>query len=119
MWGIFSDVVTEVVCFPITDAGFDAAAGHPFGVAARVVIAAIGVLGELTLAIDGTSELPAPDDKGVVEHATLFEIVDQGRAGLVNDAALASDVVRQVSMLVPLTNEDLSETDASLGKATG
>ncbi len=35
--GIFDDIVGEIVGFAVDDAAFDAAAGHPYGEAARMV----------------------------------------------------------------------------------
>ena len=63
------DVVAVVVGLAVGDAGFDPATGHPDGEAARVVVAPVVFIGELALAVGGASELAAPDDEGLVEHA--------------------------------------------------
>ena len=44
-----------------------------------MMVAAIIVVGETALAVDGTPEFTSPDDERVVEHAALFEVFDQSR----------------------------------------
>jgi len=56
------DVVAVVVGCTVGHAGFDSAAGHPCGEAARMVIAAIVVLGEFALRVCGATKLSSPDD---------------------------------------------------------
>src|SRR5262245_58733504 len=75
--GIFGDVVAVVVGLSKGDGGLDSAARHPHGEAARVMIAAVIGRGEMSLAVNGAAEFPAPDDERVVEHPALFEIGDQ------------------------------------------
>ena len=58
----------------------DAAAGQPDGEAARMMVAAVVVGGQLALAVDGPAELAAPDDQRVVEQAALLQVRDQRRA---------------------------------------
>ena len=62
----------------------DAAAGHPHGEAARMVVAAVVVLREPALAVDGAAKLAAPDDERVVEQAALLEVLDEAVAGLID-----------------------------------
>ena len=40
------DVITKVICFAVNDAGFYAAAGHPYRKAAWVVVTSIIVFGK-------------------------------------------------------------------------
>lgn len=54
---VFDDVVAVVVGFAVGDARLDAAAGHPEGEAAAVVVAAVVGLGEGPLGVDGAAEL--------------------------------------------------------------
>jgi len=63
---VFGEVVTVIVSFSIDGTGFCATAGHPDAETAGVVVAAIVVLGELSLGIVGAAELPAPDDEGIL-----------------------------------------------------
>jgi hypothetical protein len=47
--GVAHDVVRKVVRFTMNDAGARAAAGHPHGEAARMVVAAVVVAAEAAL----------------------------------------------------------------------
>ena len=93
MHRIFDDVVAELVRLPVGEAGLDAAAGHPDGKTAGVVVAAVIVFGELALRVVGPAKLAAPDDERVVEQAPLFQIDHQRGGGLVGVFALEGDVV--------------------------
>ena len=92
--GSRDDARAEVVGLAVGEAGLDPAAGHPHGVAARVVVATEAggggprVVGGAELAVDGAAELAAPDDEGVVEHAAPLEVLDEGRRALVDLARL-------------------------------
>lgn len=66
------DVVAVVVGSSVSDAGLNAAAGHPNGKASGMVVAAVVVLFESSLAIGCSSEFAAPNDEGFVEHAAAF-----------------------------------------------
>lgn len=59
------DIITVIVSGTIGHARLDAAARHPSGEAARVVIPTVVILGELTLGVGGATELSAPDDKSI------------------------------------------------------
>ena len=63
--GVFDDVIGEVVGFSVDSAGPGAAAGHPHGEAARVVVAAVIGFRNSALAVNGAAEFAAPDDEGV------------------------------------------------------
>ena len=54
----------------------------------RVMIAAVVVLGQVALGIDGAPEFAAPDDERIFQHAALFQILDQAGGGLIHIAAL-------------------------------
>ena len=88
---VFDDVVGVFVGFAVGDAAFDAAAGHPGGEAFRMVVAAVLVALEGALTIGRAAEFSGEDDEGVVEHAALFEVVDEAGAGLVDIEGLAFD----------------------------
>ena len=73
MWtGILDDVVAEVVGLAVDRAALRAAAGHPHGEAARVMVAAVVLVGQAALRVDRAAEFAAPDDERVVEHAALL-----------------------------------------------
>src|SRR5207245_4517513 len=114
---VLDDVIAEIVGLAVDDARLDATAGHPDREAARMVIAAVIVLGKLALAVDRAAELAAPDHQRVVEQAALFEVGYEGIAGLVDVAALVGQVDGEVKMLVPAAVEDLDEAHAALGEA--
>ena len=116
MHWIMCDVVAEIVGLAVDDAALDSSSGHPLGVAAWMVVAAVVFIRQSALAVNRAAELPTPDDQGVVEHTTLLEVLDESPGGPVDDAALAANVLGQVAVLVPLADEDLGEADAALGK---
>ncbi len=49
MYGVFDDVVAEVVGLAIAEAGFYACSGHPHAETAWVMVASVIVFGELAL----------------------------------------------------------------------
>ena len=65
------NVVGVVVRLAIGDAGLDAAAGHPCGEAAWMMVSPVVRLCQLALAVGGAAEFAAPDYQGLVEHAAL------------------------------------------------
>ena len=97
----------------------DTAARHTHGKTSRVVITAIVGFGEATLAVDRASELTTPDDQRIVQHATLPEILDQGSTGLIDDPGLSANILGQVTMLIPLANEDLCESHIAFCQPAG
>ena len=116
---VLDDVVAELVGLAVDLAAAGAAAGHPHREAARVVVAAVVVLGEPALAVDGAAELSAPDDERVVEHSALLEVLDQRVAGLVDVLALAGHTAVDVGVVVPVVVVDLDEADAAFDQAAG
>src|SRR5205807_7570728 len=65
VYGIFHDVVAIIVGLAESDARLDAASGQPHGEAAGMMIAAVVVLGQFALAIDGPAKLAAPDHQRI------------------------------------------------------
>src|SRR5262245_40490692 len=112
---ILDDVVAVIVGRSVTDAGADAAAGHPGAEAAAVMVAAMVVRSKCALAVDGAAKLAAPDDERVVEQAALFEVLHEGGAWLIGVARLALDLARQARVLVPAAMEELNEAEGALG----
>ena len=96
MDGILDDVVAEVVRRAVGHSALDAAAGHPDGETARMMIATVIVGRQLALAIHGAAELTAPNDQRVVQQAALLQILHQrgrrliGVAGTVRGSASAA-----------------------------
>src|SRR5205807_3120847 len=116
MHWIFEDVVGIVVRLADAQAALDAAAGHPNGETAGMMVAAIVRGGELALAIHGAAKFAGPHDESVVQHASLLEIEHQSGGRLIDAPALQSDVSRQVVMLIPSAMIELNETYAALGQ---
>jgi hypothetical protein len=67
--GIADHVVAVVVGLAKGQAGTNAAAGQPEREAARMMIAAVVLPGEPSLAVNRAAELAAPDDQRVVQQA--------------------------------------------------
>src|SRR6267378_394902 len=111
---VFDDVVRHLIRFAIHQARLDAAAGHPNAEAARVMIAAVILLGQFALRVHSAAEFTAPNHESVLEHATLLEILDEPIAGLVNVLALSGEIARQIAVLVPASMENLDEAHAIL-----
>ena len=85
---VSGDVVAVIVRLSQDHARFHAATSHPHGKAAGVVIAAVIVLSQWTLAINRSAELPSPNHQSVVQHTPLFEILDESRGGLIRGLTL-------------------------------
>ncbi len=114
MNGVFDDVVSEFVGFSVNDTGFHAAAGHPDGEAAGMVIAAVVVCRHFALAIIGAAEFAAPDHERLVEQPALFEVGNERRGGTVHVHGLAGHFIRQVAVLVPSLVVKLDEAHPAL-----
>ena len=115
---VFRHVVTEVIRLAVNDSRPDATSRHPLGIATRMMIPPIIGFRQTALAVDGTTKFTSPYDESVLEHPPLLQIFHEGRTRLVNDATLSTNVIRQVAVLIPLSNEDLSESDTAFGKTT-
>ena len=61
-----------------------------------MMIAAVVVVGQPALAVDGAAEFAAPDHQRVVEHAALFQILNQRRGGLVGFLAALRQTFAEV-----------------------
>jgi len=81
---ILDDVVTIIIGLAISDSLLNAAARHPCGVAAWMVIAPIVLFAQSSLAIDGATELTSPDNQRVIQQSTPFQIRDQRITGAIN-----------------------------------
>src|SRR5919108_6384854 len=70
--GVLDDVVGEIVGLAVDRSGPGAAAGHPHGEAARVMIAAVVLMAQAALGVNGPAKLTSPDHEGgVIEAAAL------------------------------------------------
>ncbi len=60
-----------------------------------MMIAAVVVVRQMALAVNGAPEFPAPDHQRVVEQPALFEIGNQSGRGLIGAFALQRQIARQ------------------------
>lgn len=123
--GVFFGFGAEVVTGAVAMAFFDAGSGEEAGKGVGVVVAA----GAVALEEGHAAEFGGPDDEGVIEHTTLFEIGDEGGGGLVHDFGLHGVGVFDVGVAVPVCNavstgriraiEELDDADALFEEASG
>src|SRR5262245_54742211 len=90
---VLHDVIAEIIGGPVSYARLDAPSGHPDRKTTRMMIAPEAVLLDLALAVGGASELPAPNDQGIVQQSSLFEVVHESGAGPVRVLGLRPDAV--------------------------
>ena len=79
------------------------------------VFFAIGV----ALGVGCTAEFTAPNDERFVEEAALFEVFDEGGAGLIDIHRQAREVFVERAMVVPVAMVELDETHTAFGEAAG
>src|SRR5262245_10407165 len=116
---VFDDVVRKLVSFSVDDSSFHPASGHPQAEAARMVIATIVCLGQLALRVDCAAELATPDDDGILEKPSSFEILHQRPTTLVDVLTLARQHVGKSVMNIPTSMVDLHETNAAFYEPSG
>ena len=92
---VFRDIVPEIIGLSIDEARLYPTASHPDREATRMVIASVVRLREFSLAENRPPELAAPNDKRVLQKASLFEVKNQAFARLVNVSGLAAKVCGQ------------------------
>src|SRR5262245_55726123 len=80
------------------------------------MIAAVVILREFPLTVDGPAKLSAPNHQRVVQQSSLFKIDNQRRRSLIGPFALQSDVARQIVVLVPAAMVELNESNVALGE---
>ena len=79
-----------------------------------MMVAAVVVVGEAALRVDGPAELAAPDDQRFVQQPACLQVLDQAPAGLIDVAALAGQPAADVEVRVPVVVIDLHEPHAPL-----
>src|SRR5207344_2238736 len=104
---VFDDVVGELVRLTVHRPAFHTAARHPEAEAAWVMVAAVVGRRELPLRVDRPPELAAPDDEGVIEEPSVFEILDESKGRAVDVPRLGGKDLRREGMDVPATVIDL------------
>lgn len=117
---VFDDVEAHFVGGADGDPTFDAAARHPHAESLGVVIAAHAATeGQTGLDHGGAAKFAAPDHQGVIEHAALFEVFDQGGAGLIGDAAVFRDISGHIAVRVPTFIVNVDESHPAFHHAPG
>ena len=118
--GIFYDAEAEFIGGAMDKAGFDAASCGPHGEGIHMVIASDGVP---DFAHRGASELAAPDHEGIIQQPSLFEIDDEGGAGLVHFAAaqleLFVEIINLITVVIPVGVIELNKAHASFDESAG
>lgn len=118
MHWILSDIVAVFIGLADDMSSSNTGSGDQCGKASRVVIPSVVVGRQSTLRINGPAELASPDDEGIVEQASFFEVFDQGSGGLIGVAALEFDRVGQSSMMVPAHVKKLNESDIAFSESS-
>ena len=85
--GVILGIEAEVIRRAETRAGLNASPCHPDRVGLAVVVASVFFAIGTALGVRGPAEFTAPDDEGVIKHATLFEVLDERGGGLVDIAS--------------------------------
>ena len=108
----------EFVGFSVAKSFFHAAAGEEEGVGIGEVIAAEGIASAgAAFAERGAAEFTAPDDEGVIEHAALAQVADQGGDGFVGAAHFVGQAAANVfagagAVEIPSPVEEVDEAHA-------
>jgi len=113
-------VEADIVGGSMGDARLDSASSHPGskGVGVMVTAPAFAVL-HVTLKEGGAAEFTAPDDKGLIEHAALFEITDETGTGLVGVLTLSVKLGGERAVLVPAGVHELDKLCSAFSEAPG
>ena len=116
---ILDDIEAEVVGFAVCHSALNPTPGHPDRKGPRMVVAPVGLLGEPALTEDRAAELAAPYDQRIVQHAAVFQILDQRRLWLVDILGLGLDPSRKLGVHVPPTVEKFDETHIAFRQSPG
>ncbi len=116
----------QLVGGPVDVAALDSAPGHPHREPVMVVVATVHLplvrAGSRQLDCRRAAELAPPDDQGIIEHAALFEVGQEGGdrpVALVRQLAMTG---RQVVVMIPrlaVSVPELNEADAAFQEAPG
>ena len=101
-------------------ARFHAATGEPHGEGVDMMVATGGIA---VFSHGGASELAAPNDEGILEQASLLQVLDEGGLALIDLAAdfleVAFEVFAGATVTVPVGVIQLDEADAAFDESTG
>ena len=79
-----------------------------------MMITAVVVVCQFSLAVDGTAELACPNDEGFVEEPALAKVLNQRGRRQIDVFALTTHADRQVLVVVPTPVVKLNKTNAPL-----
>ncbi len=108
-------VETQFVGFTQSHPRLDPTAGQPHGKGIGVVVSAVIT----ALHHRRAAKLATPDDQGILKHSALFQVLNQGRAGLIGVLAILLQAVDEVAMLVPSFMKNLDKADTAFGEPAG
>jgi hypothetical protein len=66
MNAVRNDVITIIISDAVGVTGFDTAASHPDTETTRMMVAAVVVRADFSLAVSGSTEFPTPHNEGVL-----------------------------------------------------
>src|SRR2546429_9838996 len=121
---IFYDFMPQLIGLAVGNSGLDPAAGHPNRERSWVMVPAdpLHFLTVAILAHGRPAEFSATDNERVLEHASLFQISQQGRSRLIHFTAAVGEAEVQrflwiCPMGIPSPVIELNESHTALRKA--
>lgn len=118
MNGILYHVVTIIVRRAICQAAFQSPTCHPEAIATAMLIAAEIRTAEISLRVNRSAKLPAPNDKRIVEQTTPLEILNKRGGRLIDIVALFRQVAADADVLIPSAMHELHESTTAFHKAS-
>ena len=116
MYLVFDRMITEFIGFSIAKATFYPSAGHPHREALDVMVSPGS---SFALKHGGPTKFSTPDYQSVFQHATLFEILNQGPCGLIRKSAAGVHVFFQSAMVIPSAMIKMNKAHSFLCKFPG
>src|SRR6187455_2491669 len=101
MHWVFNDVVSKIIGLSMDNSGADSAACHPDGVVSWMMIAAVVIFSEISLAVISPAKFASPNNQCFLQQSTLFKIHDQCSCCAIHVLSLERHVPNHVIMLVP------------------
>ena len=109
--GVFKDVVAIVVGFSDSDSFFDSCSSHPHAEALGMMITSVIFASQFSLTVGGSTKLSTPDEKSILQHATLLEISEESGGWMIGVAALTFEGFGETAVMVPALMEKLNKAN--------
>src|SRR5436190_2523835 len=110
--GLFHCVETKIVGGPKGLPALHSTTGHPDRKSLRMMVAPHGpAKAGISFHHGSAAEFTAPNDERGIKQAALFEVLYEGRAGLIRGFAIAGVISHEVAMGIPAFMVDINETD--------